>query len=130
MTDPNVIKKLPKSFTRVPILIVIGISMPLIGKEVFNWVETQKFIGLTANNINKSKNPDFKVDVTNGKTYNTNCAALNDADDDKLNTSLAYTYDWNKFQIGNNMNTTYIDNKISSEVHQRKLEQLLKDRIN
>lgn len=130
VSDPNVLSKLPKSYTSVPILIVKNINMPLIGKEVFNWLETQKYIDLTSNNILKSSNPDFYVDPTIGKAYDVNCASIIDDDDDKMNTSLAYTKDWNKMTITNNMNVRYIDNKISYEVQQRKLQQLCQDRNN
>lgn len=126
-SDPAVLSKLPKTFTRVPILVVKGCSIPLVGKEVFTWLESQKFLNLTANNITKSKNPEFRVDATIGKTYDSKGAALNDADDDKLNSSLAYTKDWDKM-ISANIGKRFIDGKISQDAQRQKLAQLESER--
>ena len=127
VSDPNVLKKLPPSFTTVPILIVKYIAMPLIGKEVFNWIETQKYIGLTANNITKSMNPEFRTEQSNGQQYIGNFCAINDEDDDKVNNTMVKIKDWDKLQI-TDMNKRFIDNKLSCEIQQQKLKLLMEDR--
>lgn len=127
VTDPAVLSKLPPSFKRVPILVVKGIQIPLIGKEVFTWVETQKYINLTANNINTSRNPEFRADPSLGKSNDVNYAAYNDADDDKLNSDLASIKEFDR-TISNNLSKRFIDTRINSEAQQHKLQQLLLDR--
>jgi hypothetical protein len=95
--DPNVANKIPESFTRVPILVVKGVTMPLIGKEVFNWIMSRKYLNIHSIDVNKSSNPTFTETPHIGKAYDTNAAALEDKDDKKMNSSLAYMEDWDKF---------------------------------
>jgi len=126
--DPQVQSRLPESFTRVPILIVKGISFPLIGREVFNWIHSRKYLNLTSIDINKSENPEFKETPHIGKNYNTNCAAIRDEDDKKMNSTLAYLEDWEKLRITSDMNKKFTDDKLSTETSQKKLEELVSSR--
>ena len=127
VSDPVVLSKIPSSFKRIPILIVKGCSIPLVGKEVFNWVESQQFMNLTSNNINKSSNPEFHVDPTIGKAYDNTGAAINDDDDDKFNASLAYVKDWDSL-ISNNVGKRFKDNKIMETDYKEQLEKLTMER--
>lgn len=126
--DPAISSKLPETFTRVPILIVKGMNIQLIGKEVFNWIMSRKYLNLSSIDINKSTNPEFHETPHIGKAYNTNAAAMNDKDDKKMNSALAYTEDWEKLGITNNLKKRYIDNKLSQETQQRKLQKLVDSR--
>jgi len=128
VTDPKIFEKLPKSFTTVPILVVKGIAVPLVGKEVFNWVDTQKYINLTSNNINQLSNPDFYVDPTIGKPAPGNFSAIRDCDDKKMGHTSAYLEDIDKMTVTANMNKRYIDKKISKEVQEQKLKFLQQSR--
>ena len=48
-------------------------NKPLIGKEVFNWIQSQQFINLSTNNITTTKNPNFKLETTNGRAQSNLC---------------------------------------------------------
>lgn len=128
--DAVVRAKLPASITKVPTLIVKGIKKPLIGKEVFNWIETQQYINLTSNNINKVSNPDFYVDPTIGKAHSTNLAAIEDCDDKKMNTNITYVEDFDKIRVTADMNKRYIDRKINENIQKQKLDELIQTRNN
>lgn len=134
--DPAVIAKLPPSYTRVPILIVKGINGPLMGREVFIWLESQQYFNMKSNNIEKaSPNLEFKAPTLLAKPIDTNSAAIGilngqvvDRDDKKMNQSYLYTEDWNKCKITNDLSKRYIDTKISEEAQQRKLAQIIEER--
>lgn len=128
--DPKVASKIPKSFTRVPILIVKGITMPLIGKEVFNWINSRKYVDLQSIDVNKSSNPTFNATPHIGKAYDTNAAAIEDKDDKKMNSTLAYMEDWEKLRITSDMKKRFVDNKLSKEAQQKKLQDLVDSRQN
>lgn len=128
VTNPEVFNKLPPSFTTVPILVVKGIKTPLLGKEVYNWIETQKFINITTNNITKLSNPEFYVDPTNGKTESGNFSAIRDQDDKKMAPGVLYCEDFDKQSVTENMNKRYIDKRINSELQKQKMESLLASR--
>jgi hypothetical protein len=128
--DPIVRAKLPPSITKVPTLIVKGIKKPLIGREVFSWLDTQKYINLTSNNITNISNPDFYVDPTIGKTNNINFAAMNDADDKGMNCGITYVEDFDNMRVTDNINKRYIDKKINNDVQKRKLAELIASRNN
>jgi|SaaInlStandDraft_6_1057023.scaffolds.fasta_scaffold10368_3 hypothetical protein len=130
VTDEKIFAQLPKSFTTVPILVVKGISVPLVGKEVFNWVETQQYINLNANNITKLSNPDFYVDPTIGKQADGNFSAIKDCDDKKIAVNSAYIEDIDKIQYTPSMSKRYIDRKISTAAQQQKMQELLASRNN
>jgi hypothetical protein len=126
--DPNVANKLPESFNRVPILIVKGVTLPLIGKEVFNWIQSRKYLNIHTIDVDKSVNPIFVATPHIGKAYDTNAAAMEDADDKKMNTSLAYMEDWDKLRITSDLKRRFVDNKLSTEAQQRKLNELVSSR--
>jgi hypothetical protein len=130
VTDEKIFAQLPKSFTTVPILVVKGISVPLVGKEVFNWVDTQQYINIVANNITKLSNPDFYVDPTIGKPTSGNFSAIRDCDDKQMANNLTHIEDIDKIKYTPNMSKRYIDRKISSEVQQEKMQNLLASRNN
>ena len=128
VTNPDVFARLPASFTTVPILIVKGIKTPLIGKEVYNWIETQKYINLTTNNINQLSDPDFYVDPTIGRVTTGHFSAIRDQDDKKMDPTLLYVEDFDKQKVTDNMQKRYIDKKINSELQKQKLDMLLASR--
>ena len=128
VTNPEVFNRLPASFTTVPILIVKGIKTPLLGKEVYNWIETQKYINLTTNNINKLSDPEFYVDPTIGKTEAGNFSAIRDQDDKKMAPDVLYCEDFDKEYVTGNMKKRYIDKRINSELQKQKMESLLTSR--
>jgi len=127
VTDPVVLSKIPSSFKRIPILVVKGCSSPLIGKEVFVWVESRQYMNLTSNNITKSSNPEFYVDPTIGKPYDNIGAAIDDKDDDKFNTTMVYLEDWDKL-ISNNVGKKFKDTKITVDDYERQLNKLNNER--
>ena len=129
VTDPDVLSKLPPTFTRVPILIVKGCKIPLIGKEVFTWVQSQQYLNLSSTNITTSRNPEFKVDPSLGVSKDYKGAALRDEDDDKLISSLAHSDNWN-LHISKGINTRFIDSKIDISKQKEQLEKLERERNN
>lgn len=130
VTDEKIFTQLPKSFTTVPILVVKGISIPLVGKEVFNWVDTQQYINLTANNITKLSNPEFHVDSTIGTPTCGNFSAIKDCDDKQMASNLTHIDDVDNIQFSSNMSKRYIDKKINIITQEHKMQELLKSRNN
>lgn len=58
----------PNSINQVPTLIVKGFIKPLVGKQVFDWIESLEYFDQHTNNINvKYSNKQLEVD--NSKSY-------------------------------------------------------------
>ena len=127
VTDPMVQERLPQSYTTVPLMVVKGFDSALIGKEVFNWVEMQHCTNLESINIKSAQNPKFRVDPTIGKPISGHFSAIRDEDDKKVDPNSMYLEDVDKM-ITNNIHNKFKDKKISEEVHQQKLQQLMQSR--
>lgn len=127
VTDIKVQERLPPSYKTVPLMVVKGFSSALIGKEVFNWVELQHCTNLESIDVNKSRNPEFRVDPTIGKPVTGHFSAIRDEDDKKVDPTSMYLEDVDKM-VTQNIHNKYKDKKISQEVHQQKLQQLMQTR--
>jgi hypothetical protein len=130
--------KIPEIIEKVPTLIVKGMNKPLIGKEVFNWIQSQQFINLSTNNITTTKNPNFKLETTNGRAQSNLCEgrssdinyiSLTD-NEDELNKKLVNFNKLNELFITEDINKVIKDHKINQELQSKKLSQLLGDRTN
>lgn len=127
VSDPKVQERLPKSYTSVPLLIIKGFSCALIGKEVFNWLEMSNCTNLESINVSTARNPEFYSDPTIGKPVIGNFSAIRDEDDKKMAPTTMYLEDVDK-TVTSNINKRFIDRKVSEEVHQQKLQQLMANR--
>lgn len=55
--------RVPDIITQVPTLAVKSMNKPLVGKHVFDWVESQTFFNIPTNNIQKKTiNPRLQTD--------------------------------------------------------------------
>lgn len=127
VTDPDVQQRLPKSYTSVPLLIVKGFNNALIGREVFNWLEINNCTNLESINMKVARNPEFRTDPTIGKTTAGNFSAIRDEDDKKMAPMTMYLEDVGK-TVTENINKRFIDKKVTEDVHQQKLQQLMTNR--
>lgn len=58
----------PDSITQVPTLIVKGFIKPLIGKQVFDWIDSLEYFHQNTNNVNiKCSNKQLQIDTS--KSY-------------------------------------------------------------
>ena len=122
--------KIPAIIEKVPTLIVKGMNKPLIGKEVFSWINAQQFLNLETNNINNVKNPIFSVDINqNPNTKDINYISINDNDDD-LNKTIVNFNKINEIFITEDINKIIKDFKINKDLQNQKLDQLLNNRTN
>jgi len=124
--------KLPEIITDVPTLIVKGMNKPLIGKEVFTWIESLGYMNLNTNNITTVKNPNFtsKIDLSlnsNGNGIDINFISLTD-NDDELNKSIVNFNSLNKIFITEDINKIIVDSKIRKDIQDKKLLELLESR--
>ena len=120
--------KIPEIITKVPTLIVRGMNKPLVGKEVFSWINSQQFMNLSTNNINKNtNNPKFKSDNTLANTIDINYVSLNGTDDD-MNKKIVKVNKFNDILITDDINKVIKDHKINQELQNSKLSQLLNNR--
>ena len=134
--DPDVSKRLPSTYKKVPILVVKGMKQPLIGREVFVWVSSQKYMNMNTHDVNnKSELHEFRVPKLLAREYDTNSAALDikngtvvEKDDKKMNQTMLYFEDWDKAQISSDMTKRYKDTRLKDEVQQKKLKQLEQER--
>jgi hypothetical protein len=121
--DPNI--KIPDIITSVPTLIVQGINKLLIGKEVFTWLNSQQFMNIETNNINKTNNPKFNADKTLTNSTDINYVSLNDEDDSNK------IINFNKMSdifITDDINQKIKDSKINQQLQNEKLNELLNNR--
>lgn len=133
--DDNTIK-IPEIIKSVPTLIVKGINKPLIGKEVFLWLESQDYLNIDTNNIYKNKmNPQFIIDNNtfqiNGISQDLNYVSIgNDERDTDLNynkTSAQFNK-INEMFITDDINKKIKDSKIDQDLQNSRLNQLLSNR--
>lgn len=121
--------KIPDIIEKVPTLVVRGMNKPLIGKEVFSWIQAQQYINLKTNNINMIKNPEFHVDVSLVNSIDTNYVSLTD-NDEGLNKRIVNFNKLNDMLITDNISQQIKDNKINQELQNKKLDQLVNNRSN
>jgi hypothetical protein len=121
--------KIPKIIDKVPTLIINGINKPLVGKEVFTWISTQKYLNINTNNINTVKNPTFKADEYLANTFDLNYVSLLD-NEEETNKNIVNFNKMNNLFITEDINKIIEDNKINEEMQNKKLSQLLNNRNN
>jgi hypothetical protein len=124
--------KLPDIITDVPTLIVKGMNKPLVGREVFTWIESLQYMHLNTNNITTVKNPNFtsKIDLSlnsHGSSVDINFISLTD-NDDELNKKLVSFNKLNEIFITDDINKIIVDSKIKKEIQDKKLNELLTNR--
>jgi hypothetical protein len=127
--------KLPDIITDVPTLIVKGMNRPLVGREVFTWIESLQYMYLNTNNITTVKNPNFtsKIDLSlnsHGSSIDINFISLTD-NDDELNKKIVSFNKLNEIFVTDNftsLNEKIIDSKIKKELQDKKLNELLTNR--
>lgn len=121
--------KLPEIITDVPTLVVKGMNRPLVGKEVFTWIESLNYINLETNNIKTSKNPDFtsKIDISlnsYGNTVDINCISLTD-NDDELNKKIVNFNKLGDIFITDDITKKITDSKIRKDIQDKMLNEHL-----
>jgi thiol-disulfide isomerase/thioredoxin len=121
--------KLPEMITEVPTLIVKGMNRPLIGKEVFTWIESLGYMNLQTNNITTVKNPNFtsKIDLSlnsHGNTIDINFISLTD-NDDELNKKIVDFKKLDEIFITDDINKIIVDSKIKKDIQDKELSKLL-----
>jgi hypothetical protein len=125
--DKNI--KIPDIIVSVPTLIVKGINKPLVGKEVFLWLEAQQFLNIKTNNIMNINNPTFKIEnqiMGMGIEQDMNYISLNN--NEELNKKLVQFNKMNEIFITEDINKKIKDNKITNESQNNRLIQLLNNR--
>ena len=119
--------KLPDIIEKVPTLIIKGMNKPLVGKEVFTWINSQEFINLKTNNISVVKNPKFTPDKILSNTIDINYISLTD-NDDELNKKIVQFNKLNEMFITDDISKVIKDNKINEKLQTEKLSELLQNR--
>jgi hypothetical protein len=124
--------KLPDIITDVPTLIVKGMNRPLVGREVFTWIDSLQYMHLNTNNITTVKNPDFtsKIDLSlnsHGTSVDINFISLTE-NDDELNKKIVSFSKLNELFITDDINKIIVDSKIKKELQDKKLSELLTNR--
>jgi hypothetical protein len=123
--DKNI--KIPPIIVSVPTMIVRGINKPLIGKEVFSWLDAQQFLNIKTNNItNEIVNPIFHVDNMKAIELDINYISFNN--NDELNKKLVQFNKMNEIFITDDINKKIQDNKINNEIQNKKLNQIINNR--
>lgn len=98
MIDVDIVT-VPDSINQVPTLIVKGFIKPLVGKQVFDWIDSQDYFDQHTNNI-KVKYCNKQLQIDNSKSYaklnkaNT-YTSLNEEDENTLvHGDLKTTFDY------------------------------------
>ena len=121
--------KLPEIIKNVPTLIVKGMNKPLVGKEVFTWIESLNYVNLQTNNITTVKNPNFtsKIDISlnsQGNTTDINFISLTN-NDDELNKKIVNFNKLDEIFITDDITKQIIDSKIKKDLQEKMLTERL-----
>lgn len=124
-------QKIPPEITNTPTVIVKNMLKPLTGKDAFDWLDTLKYFYQKTNNITL---PVKKVIVTNNNNdyaegvdlkKNEEFANIKD-DDDEKNTIKKYNGATQNILItGEQIKQPIVEQKMSSDIQNKKLHELL-----
>lgn len=120
--------KIPEFITNVPTIIAHNLSKPLVGLEAVEWVMNKKYFNQTTNNIkyNNVINPniqsalkDFEFNKQEIMSISDHYTNINDVQIEKV---LMNFNNIDKPIINNNI---IKDNKISNDIQEKKLKELI-----
>lgn len=131
----NNLDNLPPQITRIPTLIVSNINKPLIGKEIFNWINKMKFIKYNKNTINNNKNGMMQKQMNNEPQGWSNIEMNNVSDkyayqDGNIDKPFSQSYYDLNNKNHNIIKTMPENGKITSREQDKRKKELLMNREN
>lgn len=126
-------KKIPPEITNIPTIIIKNMAKPLTGEDAFNWIETNRYFYQKTNNVNNPvKIAALKIDeFKDGADLKIDeFANIKDTDDDIATKKKYNGASQNTLIIGDQIKQQITEQKMSSDVQNKKLQELLQMRKN